>query len=525
MREASRYAPAAAQAATAQGRKPRDLRLDFFRGIAMFIILLAHTPGNTWTLWIPARFGFSDATEIFVFCSGMASSLAFGASFRTHGFGVGTARIAFRVWQVYWCHIGMFLAILALLWTADAQGWGDPEKVYVGTLPIVPFFEETGPALIGMLTLTWVPNYFDILPMYLVILAMVPLVMAAHRIAGLAGAAALVGGVWLATQFGWADLPSRPWRPDIPWFFNPFGWQLVFFTGFFLGMGWVKAPPVSRPLLWLAAAAVLLTIPFAWFQIHGARYIPDAWLLHDWIADGRQNTRFFWRKTEQGLFRWAHFLALAYLAWAWVGPEGRKLREGFAAPGAASRAWLWAAGIVAVATLPWAYLEEIKHYSPALDAASIWLIGDGARALLGFDLFVPGERIGLLQLAHLIAMLVLIWAAIGPRRRAWLVGPGFLAAVPVIRKVGTQSLAVFLTSMILARATGIWLDVVERTTFTTATANLAGFAILIAAAYGVGWFRAQPWRRKPAAPAEAAARTAGAAPAPRAGGALSTPAE
>ncbi|MEM9096562.1 MAG: OpgC domain-containing protein, partial [Pseudomonadota bacterium] len=58
--------------ATTTTKKPRDLRLDFFRGLAMFIILLAHTPGNTWTLWIPARFGFSDATEIFVFCSGMA---------------------------------------------------------------------------------------------------------------------------------------------------------------------------------------------------------------------------------------------------------------------------------------------------------------------------------------------------------------------------------------------------------------------------------------------------------------------
>ena len=42
--------------------KVRDLRLDFFRGIAMFIILFAHTPGNFLTSWIPARWGFSDAT-------------------------------------------------------------------------------------------------------------------------------------------------------------------------------------------------------------------------------------------------------------------------------------------------------------------------------------------------------------------------------------------------------------------------------------------------------------------------------
>ena len=36
--------PVAAHQASATGRV-RDLRLDFFRGLAMFIILFAHTPG------------------------------------------------------------------------------------------------------------------------------------------------------------------------------------------------------------------------------------------------------------------------------------------------------------------------------------------------------------------------------------------------------------------------------------------------------------------------------------------------
>ena len=75
--------------------RPRDPRLDFYRGIAMFIILCAHIPGNRWTGWIPARFGFSDATEIFVFCSGMASAIAFGGSFARHGWWLGTARVAY----------------------------------------------------------------------------------------------------------------------------------------------------------------------------------------------------------------------------------------------------------------------------------------------------------------------------------------------------------------------------------------------------------------------------------------------
>ena len=97
-------------------KRPRDPRLDFFRGIAMFIILIAHTSWNQWTLWIPARFGFSDATEIFVFCSGMASAIAFATVFDRHNWWMGTARVVHRVWQVYWAHIGMF--IIVCLWVS-----------------------------------------------------------------------------------------------------------------------------------------------------------------------------------------------------------------------------------------------------------------------------------------------------------------------------------------------------------------------------------------------------------------------
>ena len=100
----------------------RDPRLDFFRGLAMFIIFIAHTPRDFWALWIPARFGFSDATETFVFCSGMASAIAFGAIFHKQGWLMGAARIAYRVWQVYWAHIGLFFAILLLVTAFDQAG-------------------------------------------------------------------------------------------------------------------------------------------------------------------------------------------------------------------------------------------------------------------------------------------------------------------------------------------------------------------------------------------------------------------
>src|SRR3546814_2318146 len=80
--------------AAPRSRQPgvRDPRLDFFRGVAMLIIFVAHVPDNPWAGFIPARFGWSDATEMFVFCSGFAAAIAFGGSFATAGFGYGTVR-------------------------------------------------------------------------------------------------------------------------------------------------------------------------------------------------------------------------------------------------------------------------------------------------------------------------------------------------------------------------------------------------------------------------------------------------
>src|SRR4051812_1480637 len=100
-------------------RRERDPRLDFFRGLGMCIILIAHVPWNPWIDFIPARYGFSDAAEMFVFCSGMASALAFGRVFDQHGWWAGAQRIAFRMWQVYWAHICSFLAVLAFAIAAD----------------------------------------------------------------------------------------------------------------------------------------------------------------------------------------------------------------------------------------------------------------------------------------------------------------------------------------------------------------------------------------------------------------------
>jgi len=365
----------------ADAPRRRDPRLDFFRGAGMFIILIAHVPWNGWAQWIPARFGFSDATEIFVFCSGMASAIAFGRVFDREGFAIGTARIAYRVWQIYWAHMCLMFLLITILVGIDAVLGGD---AYVRGLNLQYMFSDPKTALVGLFTLTYVPNYFDILPMYLVMLAMVPGVVALGRIDGKVALAASVV-LWGVASARVLDLPAEPWS-DRTWYFNPFAWQLIFFLGFAFGRGWLKGPVPTRTTITIAAAIAIASIPFAWHR--GFFYLPV-------LETINQSLFLLIDKSHLGILRVVHFLALAHLAVAAAGEGGRRL------------------------------------------------------------------------------------------------GGWFSEAMQL---VGRQSLAVFLTGIILAQLMGMTLDLIGRTLLTYAIVNLAGFAVLYGAARVSEFYRAPPWK-------------------------------
>ena len=300
----------------APAKKQRDVRLDFFRGLGMFIILIAHITNNPWTLYIPARFGFSDATEMFIFCSGMASAIAFGAVFARAGFFMGLYRVVYRIWEIYWVHIATFMLTLAAMFIINRTGWFARDEV--NALNLAPFLKASGNQVIGLVTLTYVPNYFDILPMYIVILALLPVMVVLSRVnVYLALAASVV--LWLAANFSNLNLPAEYWfsnNSTRQWFFNPFAWQLVFFTGFAFMSGWLPAPPRNRGLAIAAAAVLLISLPFAWHVIIGQS---------DYIKAWRADWRILIDKTDFGFLRYVHFLALAYLAWLAAGLAGENL--------------------------------------------------------------------------------------------------------------------------------------------------------------------------------------------------------
>src|SRR6202522_1593356 len=91
----------------------RELRLDLFRGLALWMIFIDHLPPNLLT-WLTIRnYGFSDATEIFIFISGYTAAFVYGRAMRDAGFVVATARILRRGWEIYVAHGFLFTIFLA----------------------------------------------------------------------------------------------------------------------------------------------------------------------------------------------------------------------------------------------------------------------------------------------------------------------------------------------------------------------------------------------------------------------------
>lgn len=284
----------------------------------MFAIYIGHVPMNAWSDFMPGRFGFADAAEVFVFCSGIASALAFGRVYDQHGYGIGTARVACRCWQVYWAHIAIFFVALAAMMAVDK--WLGTGTDYVGGLNLTPFVNDLSTNLLGLLTLSYVPNMFDILPMYLVLLAMIPVVMALSKFGPVAVFSAIALS-WIAANFNWIELSAEPWS-DREWFFNPFAWQLVFFTGFAFARGWIPVPPVNRRLMTIAAVVVLLTIPLAYWPL--VRNF-------DVLKTAAKALEPLTNKTHASALRYLHFLCVAYLAYALAGDRGAHLKGRFVA--------------------------------------------------------------------------------------------------------------------------------------------------------------------------------------------------
>ena len=284
--------------------KVRDVRLDFFRGLALVFIFLDHMPAEVLGKVTLTNFGFSDASEVFVFISGYSAALAYAGKLERDGFGFTTARVLRRCWQLYVAHIFLFMVFTAeVAYLADR--FSNPmfsEEMDIASLVDLPHV-----ALMQALLLKFRPSFMAILPLYITLLGVFPLVLLGlARAWGLTLAASVA--LWAATRhFGW-DLPSYP--DGTVWFFNPLAWQLIFVAGAALGGRGAKRASLLRP----ATRRVLLPLAVAYLVFALAVMMAvDRPVLEHQIPQMLERMLFPLDKTHLDPLRLLHFLCLAYV--------------------------------------------------------------------------------------------------------------------------------------------------------------------------------------------------------------------
>jgi hypothetical protein len=284
----------------------RDLRLDLFRGLALWLIYLDHIPSNM-VSWATIRnYGFSDATEIFVFISGYTAAFVYGREMQSRGFVVASARVLKRTWQIYVAHIFLFVIYMAEI-AYVAASFDNP--LYSEEMGILNFLKQPDVTMIQAMLLKFKPANMDVLPLYIILLGAFPpmlWLLLRNATVALAVSVTLYGVVW------WFDL-NFPAYPNGTWVFNPMAWQLLFVFGAWCALGGAeRIGPLarSRPVFWLAVAylgfAILITM--TWYFPRLAAYVPR------WFSEWMYPID----KTNLDVLRFAHFVALAILTLRYV---------------------------------------------------------------------------------------------------------------------------------------------------------------------------------------------------------------
>lgn len=281
-----------------------DPRLSLLLGIAAWFLFLDHIPHNAVSVLTLRNFGFSGATDLFVFVGGYTAAILYGKMMLERGFLVTATRIFRRVWQLYAAYVVLFVIYIDLIGYV-ARKSAAPEIIH--EFNVAGILGHTIRTLIYGLLLQAKPLNLDVLQLFIVLMAFFPIVLFGmlHR-PNLTAAGSIVLYV-AARKFDW-NLSSFP---DGHWYFNPFSWQLLFVLGAWFALGSAKQMQAIRslqdfPILRMMALLYLLfalIVTAAGNVPQLAGIVPEA-VLNFFLPNEKENL---------APYRVLHFLTLAFL--------------------------------------------------------------------------------------------------------------------------------------------------------------------------------------------------------------------
>lgn len=206
--------------------KTRDTRLDVLRALALLMIFVDHVPGQPLENWTLRNFGFSDASEVFVLISGIAVALAYGRKYDMTNLTDLTRKAWRRAGTLFGAHLFSTFATIGVF---GIFALAASRPFLMRQIDMWPALSDPQRGLFALITLGHQIGYNNILPMYMVLMLMVPAIIWAERRSPALLLAASIA-LW-AIAGTWRIGPPRMLEPGI-WFFNPLSWQLLFVVGY-----------------------------------------------------------------------------------------------------------------------------------------------------------------------------------------------------------------------------------------------------------------------------------------------------
>ena len=278
-------------------RAPNEI--DFWRGFALVTIFIDHVPGIFFENYTMRNFGICDAAELFVFLAGCSMRLLIDGRRGRLPVLESTIRLESRAITIY--TVQLILTQLALAITAaGALYFANPQFLEWNNAEAA--FQDPVETQLGLALLTHQLFYFDILPLYVVLMAMAPLFVTADRISRWLPLP-LSLALYFAIHKSGINIPT--WPVEGRWYFNPFTWQLVFVLGF------VLADPVG-PLAVLRKYRLPLRV-IGFFIVAAGLWVALKEWTPDPLAMPEPRLLFTFDKTFAAPARILHLLALVAL--------------------------------------------------------------------------------------------------------------------------------------------------------------------------------------------------------------------
>jgi hypothetical protein len=272
------------------GKPSRVSELDALRGLMLLWITATHLP-TVLSAYVNQPFGFFAGTEGFIFLSALFTGLISTRTLEREGWSSMCRQLWRRAGRLYAYHL--LLLVIAFAIGAPLAARGNRPALR----NLLDFYYAVGHtrAYLDAAFLLYRPPLLDILPIYIVFLALTPAALAMS--ARLGWKYAFAGGVtlWLLAQFGLRGfaygLLTRDLGLRVPLnemgAFDLWAWQLWWLFGLWLGVRWARGNlPLEAWARRVAVPAALVSGSFLLLRYAEVERLVEpgrlGWLLDKW---------------------------------------------------------------------------------------------------------------------------------------------------------------------------------------------------------------------------------------------------